>query len=181
MFPGAALWPDVKYAANGNATKILEGVFENQKPKNSSKLKNPKSGLEFDYFKVNEVIQFAKQLNKFDITSSGSVDRMILPKIELAELFGLKMRGYVKVRKAGIYTFSTNSNDGSMLYVHNELIVNNDGGHGKRERHGQIALSAGYHPIELVYFQMGGGKHLQVFVEGPGTEKHEITSAELFH
>ncbi len=119
-------------------------------------------------------------MDKFEITSSGEVEAMIFPEMELAELFGLKMSGYIKVSKAGIYTFYTNSNDGSMLYVHNELIVNNDGGHGNRERYGQIALSAGYHPIELVYFQMGGGKHLEVTMEGPGMVKHEIKSEELF-
>jgi len=171
----------IGYTADGNSTKILEGDFVNQKPKKSTKLRAPKPGLKYDYFKVDEVLEASKQLDKFEKTSSGKVAAMEFPKIELSELFGIKMRGYVKVPKAGIYTFSTNSNDGSMLYVHNELIVNNDGGHGNRERYGQISLTAGYHPIELVYFQMGGGKHLEVSMEGPGIEKHQITDKEFYY
>ena len=103
------------------------------------------------------------------------------PYGELPLQFGLIYTGYVKVKHSGVYTFYTVTNDGSKMYVNDELVVDNDGHHGARERQGQIALASGYHQIKLEYSQIGGGKHLEVFMEGPGLPKHELLSSELAH
>ncbi len=160
---------------------MLEGNFIKQIPKKSFNLTNPKNGLEYDYFELDEILDKAEQISSFQKTSTGSVSTIRFPDVELPGLFGLIFRGYIKVSTKGIYTFSTNSNDGTMLYVHDELIVNNDGGHAARERSGQVALGPGYHPIRLEYIQIGGGKLLEVYVEGPGVDKHQIKPQEMFY
>ena len=114
-------------------------------------------------------------------SSSGTMATVTFPDINMAEIFGMVLKGYIKVEKKGIYTFSTKSNDGSMFYVHNKLVANNDGSHGVRKRLGQIILAPGFHPVKVIYFQMGGGKTLEDFVESPGIKKHQITPEELFH
>ena len=53
--------------------------------------------------------------------------------------------GYVYVPQSGTYTFYTNSDDGSKLFIGGQLVVNNDGGHSVQERSGQIILDTGWH------------------------------------
>ncbi len=68
-----------------------------------------------------------------------------------------------------------------MLYIDNQLIIDNDGAHGVYSKSGSISLKKGFHKIEIKYFQAGGGKLLNVSWESDGFPKVEIPSAVLFH
>jgi hypothetical protein len=94
--------------------------------------------------------------------------------------FALRFSGYIKIEKEGKYTFYTNSNDGSQLYIAGKLVVDNDGEHGAVMRSGDIILKSGFYPLKLLYFQSGGSKKLEVFYKGPGLEKAEIPATVLF-
>lgn len=83
---------------------------------------------------------------------------------------GLILKGYIRIPVDGIYTFHLNSDDGSILYVNNEVIVDNDGTHSSREKVGQYALKAGYHSIEVRYFDHNGGI-LELKVTDPAGKK----------
>jgi len=85
----------------------------------------------------------------------------------------------INIEREGEYIFHTGSNDGSRLYINNQLVVDNGGAHGYREESGKIYLTRGEHFIEVGYYQLGGGQDLFVFFEGPGIEKQEIP-AEVF-
>ena len=106
-------------------------------------------------------------------------------KIELPEdqpeQFGLIMTGFVTVPEDGIYTFYTSSDDGSVLNIGNEVVVNNDGLHGAQERSGEIALKAGIHPMLIRYFEAGGGESLKAYISGPYMDKMEISAEMLSH
>ena len=60
----------------------------------------------------------------------------------------------------GVYTFQTSSDDGSVLYIDNELVVNNDGSHAAIPATGFIALEKGFHSYKLYYFEDYEGEHL---------------------
>ena len=77
--------------------------------------------------------------------------------------------------------FFTDSDDGSRLYIGEELVVDNDGLHGMEERVGAIALAGGLHPIRVVYFEKTGGDDLKVRYKGPGIDKQPIPEDLLFH
>ena len=98
-----------------------------------------------------------------------------------AEHMGVVYKGLVRVPQDGVYTFYTVSDDGSRLYIGDVLVVDNDGPHGQRERSGEIALQAGFHIIQVSYFQSAGESHLSVSYEGPGVEKQEIPATALSH
>ena len=66
----------------------------------------------------------------------------------------------------GTYSFSTNSDDGSILKIGSTLVVNNDGIHGIVEQSGSIALKAGKHAFTVGYIQ---GGNADVTVQGTGT------------
>ncbi len=67
---------------------------------------------------------------------------------------GVKATGYLKVEKAGDYTFSLHSYENiSQLAVGSEIVVHNDGkGKAAREvKHGTVHLEPGVHPVTLTY------------------------------
>ncbi len=168
-----------EFMPNGHTSRIYEGLFIKQKPYQSTQLENKKSGIRFQYFEFDKPIDTTGDLNKAEPKTTESIDFITFPYEELPEYFGLIFSGYVTVPTDGVYTFTLLSNDGSCLFVNNLLIVANDGWHGARERYGQIALKKGFHPLRLLYFQVGGGKALKVSLEGPNIKKHEIEHDEL--
>ncbi len=91
-----------------------------------------------------------------------------LPKNRALQYYAIEYKAFVYIPESGVYTFYTSSDDGSRLYIGNNLVVDNDGLHGMTEAHGAIALAKGYHPIRVGYFQSQGSDGLEVKCEGPG-------------
>ena len=93
----------------------------------------------------------------------------------------MKFEGFVEVPADGIYTFYLSSDDGSQLYLHNNLLVDNDGTHPMSEKSGDVALKMGKHPIIVIFFQGVGGKGLELNYSGPSIEKKEIPATAFYH
>ena len=68
--------------------------------------------------------------------------------------------GFISVPVAAQYTFFTESDDGSQLFIGTDLVVDNNGLHGMQERSGSIGLRAGTHAIRVTFFEAGGGAGL---------------------
>ncbi|MDG3584157.1 PA14 domain-containing protein [Galbibacter pacificus] len=76
--------------------------------------------------------------------------------------YSIRYSGYINITQTADYTFYTNSDDGSKLYIDGTQVVNNDGNHGTQDRSGIINLTNGYHEIEILYYENGGGNTLEV-------------------
>ncbi len=141
-----------------------------------------KEGLRFDYFELHSAINSTTELLKRKPTASGSVQKFDIPieDDKLLDNYGIIYNGLIEIPKNSIYIFSVLSNDGSRLYIADNLVVENDGTHGAVEKEGEIVLGAGLHIIKLLYFQAGGGETLKVFWQGTGLEKKEIPVSVLF-
>ncbi|MEO1021973.1 MAG: alkaline phosphatase family protein [Bacteroidota bacterium] len=87
---------------------------------------------------------------------------------------------YVDIETEGRYRFYLSSDDGSKLYVNDELVVDNDGDHGVIEKDASEQLSPGKHKITVEWFNGGGGKFLSVAVEGPGIPKQILGADKLY-
>ncbi|HEQ60530.1 MAG TPA: DUF2961 domain-containing protein, partial [Firmicutes bacterium] len=94
--------------------------------------------------------------------------------------FGLRFRGYLWVEQDGIYEFFTQSDDGSQLFIGEQMVVDNDGLHGVEERSGQIALGAGLHAVTLTFFERGGVEFVEVLYQAKDIEKQPIPARALF-
>jgi hypothetical protein len=70
--------------------------------------------------------------------------------------------GWISVPTDNLYTLSTESDDGSKLYVGTTLLVNNDGLHGMTKKTGDIGLRAGRHHVKVEFFESGGDAGLVV-------------------
>ena len=109
------------------------------------------------------------------------MDMVGLPPESRQTDIGVALDGYIEVERKGVYTFYTTSDDGSRLYIGNELVVDSDGLHGPKERPGKIALDAGPHRIRVAFFQHHGGMVLSAEYEGPGIAKQPIPASALKH
>jgi subtilisin family serine protease len=93
-----------------------------------------------------------------------------------ADEVGAVFEGYVNVGLIAEYTFYTSSDDGSKLWVGDQLIVNNDGLHGMEEKSGKIKLKPGRHQVRIEFFENGGGAGLLASISAPGVAKKVIPS-----
>ena len=89
--------------------------------------------------------------------------------------------GWVTVPSSGFWTFGTESDDGSRLWIGDELVVDNDGLHGMQSRSGEIGLEAGTHAIRVDFFERGGGAGCIVRFGGPGVAFGVIPDANWSH
>ncbi|HMC27116.1 MAG TPA: PA14 domain-containing protein, partial [Verrucomicrobiae bacterium] len=135
-------------------------------------------GLAFQYFEGN--FEQTGDLEKQKPKSSGLIERFGIGDRKNKQHFGLRLTGVLTVPTDGNYTFYTDSDDGSRLFVDGSLVVQNDGIHGATEQKGEIELKAGEHPILVTYFNGGSGASLKVSYAGPGISKREIPSSALF-
>ena len=89
---------------------------------------------------------------------------------ERPETYGLRFTGFVRVPADGVYEFMLVSDDGSVLAIGGETVVDNDGMHSETEKAGMVALARGLHPLDVSYVQGGGGASLRVLVRREGEE-----------
>lgn len=86
----------------------------------------------------------------------------------------LKFEGYLRVETDGNYTFHTSSDDGSKLWIGDQVVVNNDGIHPPQSKSGKIKLKQGTHKVVVAVFNAGGGFELNVDFEGPNTPRQAL-------
>lgn len=110
----------------------------------------------------------------------------ILNPVEIAgkdEEFALSYRGLINVPETGFYTFYLTSDDGSRLNIAGktiaELNVRSDLDPWMAE--GDIALEAGFHPIEIEYFQFKKRNRLELKYKINGGELQSVSSKMLYH
>jgi hypothetical protein len=84
----------------------------------------------------------------------------------LSTNFSARVIGQISVASFGVYTFSTTSDDGSILKINGNTVVNNNFNQGPTTRTGNATLAPGIYNVEIQYNQMGGGRSLDV---GSGT------------
>lgn len=168
----------VVITSTGNSSIVSSAVYQKAKLLEDIQPLKADDGLTSSL--INGRFNSIKELADAKVTSTKIVSQFGLPA-DMPSTFGLHFQGMINVPEDGIYTFFTHSDDGSTLTIHNQIVVDNDGPHGPQERQGQIALKAGFHPLQVKYFEAGGGEALRVMIEGPGFEKQEIPSSMLKH
>jgi hypothetical protein len=94
--------------------------------------------------------------------------------------FALEFRGYLKAPADGLYLLYLESDDGSRLWVGDQLVVDHDGLHEAGEKRGMVRLRAGLHPIRAAFFDAAGEEAFAVRWEGPGIRKQPTSAAALF-
>jgi alpha-N-arabinofuranosidase len=168
-----------KLVVNMPAKSVVVLEFKgNVEPPPAIELKHPAPGIDYKYYQGTW-----ESLPNFDLLTplrKGTIESIAIPEENSGENFGLQYDGYIKIPKNGSYTFYLNSDDGSSLYIDNDLLISNDGQHAAQEVSGDTFLTAGYHQIMVAFFQAGGGMTLDVSIKGPGIEKKVLPAGMLF-
>lgn len=114
-------------------------------------------------------------LSAFDHLSGGDFK-------DLDDYFAMTSTGYLKIDEAGSYGFHIWSDDGSLLYINDGLVIDNDGLHGAEYGEAIIEMKEGYYKFQLDYFQSAGGKYLSFNWKKPGdTEYQSVPDSHIFH
>ncbi|MCL2104529.1 MAG: PA14 domain-containing protein [Kiritimatiellaeota bacterium] len=96
--------------------------------------------------------------------------------IDKHSYFGVIWKGKIRITDPGEYTFWTDSDDHSMIFINDTLVADNNGGHGmdaNRCVSTPIELAAGLHDFALVFQQGEGGYGLNVGITFPGQPNRE--------
>jgi hypothetical protein len=128
-------------------------------------------------FKTTYTGYFADNVNFFATATSASVGGNPATSVQTTVIsepatddgsnFSVQWLGYFKPTTTETYTFFTNSDDASYVWVGanalsgfttGNAVVNNGGLHGDQERSGTSALTAGiFYPIRIQFGESGGG------------------------
>ncbi len=162
-------------------SQVYTANYIKLEPQESVDVTRNKSGLKYQYFEFEKELNSVKELKELNPVSEGTTESFVFPFSDetLPEKFGVIYKGFIEVPSEAIYYFSVLSNDGSRLFVAEQIVVDNDGRHVAYEKTEGIALKPGFHEIKLEYFQAGGGRELKVFWKGPGFEKREMIKDDL--
>ena len=96
------------------------------------------------------------------------------------EWFAIDYTGRFWIDNPGTYSFVLTSDDGSRLYIDDQLIIDNDGQHPPEDREGGVSLSRGIHRIRVSYFQGPRFQVALVLQVAPPGESLRIFSTDEF-
>ena len=146
---------------------------------------NTLPGLQVTWFELKQITWDSLKSTPLGTKTIENID---LPdRDRLGQVFSrpenivMHITGYVEAPRDGNYTFFTTSDDGSLLYIGDMLVVNNDGFHGAIEKGDTILLKAGKHQFKVDYYQGGGTGSILVSWSGPGVNKETIPASVFSH
>jgi arylsulfatase A-like enzyme len=93
--------------------------------------------------------------------------------------FGLRFDGYLKIPVDGEYTFTTSSDAGIHLWLHDAHLIDSDGASSDHPLTATVRLAAGIHPLRVFYRHHKGRPQLMVHYRGPGIDDQAIPPAAL--
>jgi alpha-L-fucosidase len=139
---------------------VVSMRFERVPPRLATRLADPVPGL--------VRTSWAGDWNALpDLDALEPEGRSVAAAVELGDAAGrercaLRFEGFVEVPADEVYTFALESDDGSRLWIGDELVVDNDGLHGAQVARGTIGLASGQHPIRVEWFNKTGGATLDL-------------------
>jgi hypothetical protein len=168
------------YSKSDGESELVTGLYSRVTVKSALQVNQVKPGVDFFYYegKLRQLPDF----NTMTPLKSGVLNNFdILTVRDTADFYSMRFSGLIKIPLDGVYTFCSNSDDGSRLMISGEIVLTNDGLHEPVIQCGQIALAAGYHAIIVEFFEYGSGELLEISLESAGMKKQVIPDDLLFH
>ncbi len=110
---------------------------------------------------------------------SGTASNLDLSVRSRDTYYAIQWTGSITIPTDGNYTFETISDDGSMVYIGNNLplVVNNDGQHGVLSRAGSTYLAAGTYPVKIAFMNACCDGTMQLYWTGPGISRQLVPNS----
>lgn len=166
------------YRPDKTAAGTLKVTYRKEEFRKGEQPENLQSGLKCEWHEA--VVNRCHKIDSIPVKEVYVTEDITVPA-GVGGKRGLIYSGYLKIEREDIYTFTLGSDDGSMFYIGNEVIVDNDGAHGPVTLTGQKALSTGYHPIKLYYFDMNNGGFIDLKLQDSNGKPIELSKENLYH
>ncbi len=136
-------------------------------------------GLQAEYFSNSADLDSLIKVERVDSNIDFNWNQEPPAPTVKRELFSVRWRGEIEIPVTDTYTFTTRSNDGSRIYVNDQLVVNDWGVHPARDTSGAIDLEVGPYAIVVEYMQDGANANIVVSWESSLIPKQPIPSVVL--
>jgi predicted phosphodiesterase len=154
----------LKYFNNkGQATQSEVKTYSKVNLQKGVKVRSLKGGLKYSYYEGiwDNLPDFSKLV---PLKNGVAADFNAVSEVNMREdNFGIVFKGYFYAPKDGMYLFRTVNDDAGRLYIHNNLVVNED---LPKETGvvaaGPAALMKGYHPVEIHYLEQQGDQRIRI-------------------
>ncbi len=149
------------YSTSGKASRLSERVFRKMEPLPASHPASSTPGLAYRYYEgtFTQLPDFTSlEPLRADVTKT-----LNLRSLEHArDHFAFVFEGYLDIAATAGYRFFLRSDDGSRLYIDDELVIDHDGLHSAVSRYGSLLLEKGKHRIRIEYFDNRQSERLKV-------------------
>ncbi|NJK87921.1 MAG: T9SS type A sorting domain-containing protein [Bacteroidales bacterium] len=163
---------DGNMASTGTFHFTAEGFIEAENPEHTNQ------GVIYKYYETS--VNNCLSLYDHDFIKSG-IRKNITINENRGDNFGFLYEGYIDIPVNGKYTFTTKSDDGSVIYISDVLVVNNDGLHAPVTKEGTILLKKGKHKLLTGFIEASGGEELTITFSGPGYSGGGIPDSLLYY
>jgi hypothetical protein len=148
----------------GQSTMEESVHYEKCQPQKATKLRKPKSGLEFQYYEG--TWEKIPDFSNLKALKTGIMNDWLVGDVAMREdQFAVVLTGYFYAPKEGMYVFRTRSDDASRLLINNEVVVNQDLDPKNSFGVGAIALQTGYHKVTIQFLERFGNERLRVYLK----------------
>jgi hexosaminidase len=136
-------------------------------------------GLAYAYYERR--VRRAAALPDWVPSARGVATTVGLTGTERTEDFGVRLEGFLRVPADAVYEFALQSDDGSVLRIGGDVVIDHDGSHAARTATGAVALAAGLHPFEVLFFQGEGDRTLELLVRTAASDGWRPVPPEWLH
>jgi hypothetical protein len=123
-------------------------------------VEEPQPGLRYKLYAGS----FTRIPNFFPMSmeQEGTMDQFLLSLAAKKgrENFAAIFDGYLDINTDGLYRVTIISDDGSKLFIHDQLLIDNDFNHPPQPASRLVRFESGLHPISIQYYQATGGAEL---------------------
>jgi len=138
-----------------------------------------KQGLQLTRYEL--IPETVKDLDKTTPIGDTVSSRPSINDLSRADNAGLLYTGYVQAPRDALYTWYLSVDDGAVLWIDGQLVIDHDGKHANTEKSGKIALKKGPHVFKLAYIQAGSDKALKLEYSANGIERQELPATAWVH
>jgi hypothetical protein len=100
-------------------------------------------------------------------------------EIQNQDHIAIQFSSTIVIEEEGEYIFHLTSDDGSNLFINNNMIIDNDGSHSVTTKTGKIDLKPGKYPIRIDYFEDYGGESLKLEFQSETLPKQVVSFSYL--
>jgi alpha-L-fucosidase len=157
---------------------ISQQTYNKVQPRPAVHIEHPVNGITYNYYEGDW--DSLPNYHSLVPVKTGELPNIEFSPRKQEEHFGFMYEGFIRVPQDGVYKFFTASDDGSRLYIGDTLVVDNDRLHGMMERQGVVALSEGFHPLRVTFFEKTGEDDLKVYIQHQRNAKQLLPDKMLF-